>query len=208
MLLKSVPTSGDSFPNECDLVCPRKLIYIRLDAQFHTFRYSYEHSGLDLQLACIIVIPLRSICLWQVTSGPYFWNPRSKSLEIFSSCLTAFFLFGFSSIGWSKTPCPGKQPELNSFLYVKKDNGNSWEALHMEKIFRRNLDIKFSPVKFFFHARETVNNLEAAAFFVYTLTKISATPFWLVSPGQISDRIGVSQQCVNLTWISDCYNER
>lgn len=124
MLLKSVPTSGDSFPNECDLVCPRKLICIRLDAQFHTFRYSYEHSGLDLQLACISVIPLRSVCLWQVTSGPYFWNPRSKSLEIFSSCLTAFFLFGFSSIGWSETPCPGKQPELNSFLYVKKDNGN------------------------------------------------------------------------------------
>jgi len=46
----------------------------------------------------------------------------------------------------------------------------------MEKIFRRNLDIKFSPVDFF-HVSEMVNNLEAAALFPYTFTKISASPF-------------------------------
>lgn len=144
-----------------------------MDAQFHTLSYSYKHSRLDLQLACISVIPLRSICLWQFTAGPCFWNPCSKSLKIFSSCLTAFFLFGFSSISWSKTPFTGKENRLNwtPFYMWRKTMEITWKALHMEKNFRTNLDIKFLPVKFFFHVREVVNNLEAAAFFCVYFNK-------------------------------------
>lgn len=63
MVLKINANWWGSFPNECDLVCPRKLIYSQLDAQFHTFKSSHEYSGLDLQLACIRTMPLRSICL-------------------------------------------------------------------------------------------------------------------------------------------------
>lgn len=42
-----------------------------------------------------------------------------------------------------------------------------------KKNFKRNLDIKFSPVKFF-HAREIIK-LHTETFFVYALTKIMTT---------------------------------
>lgn len=48
------------------------------------------------------------------------------------------------------------------FYMWRKTMEINWESMHMEKFFRRNLDIKFSPVKLF-HAMENVK-LQTEAF--------------------------------------------
>lgn len=100
-------------------------------------------------------------------------------MEIFSSCLTAFFLFGVSCISWRKTQCLGKQPKL--LIYARKDNRNYMRGTANGEKNIRSLDIKFSSVKFFFHARETVNNFEAAAFLCILLQKYQPFPSLFIS---------------------------
>lgn len=80
---------------------------------------------------------------------------------------------------WVETKHNVQEKSLNwtPFYTWRKPMEIPWEALHMEKIFRRNLDINFSAVKFFFCAMETVNKPEVGAFLlcVYFDNKISSS---------------------------------